>query len=106
MIRQEVFVVEQNCPPELEWEFEDESQHFLATVNGVPAGTARWRHTSVGYKLERFAVLKPFRRQGIAQALLKKLISDLPDPDASVYLHAQEKSAARCRLSECCASHK
>ena len=37
-IRREVFVGEQNCPPELEWEFEDESIHFLATVDDVPAG--------------------------------------------------------------------
>ncbi len=37
-IRREVFVGEQNCPPELEWEYEDESVHFLATVNDEPAG--------------------------------------------------------------------
>jgi hypothetical protein len=42
-IRREVFVGEQNCPPELEWEFEDESTHFLATVDGEPAGASRWR---------------------------------------------------------------
>jgi predicted GNAT family N-acyltransferase len=44
-IRREVFVGEQNCPPELEWEHEDESNHFLATADGVPAGasaTAEW----------------------------------------------------------------
>ena len=35
-IRREVFVGEQNCPPELEWEHEDESTHFLATVDGLP----------------------------------------------------------------------
>ncbi len=34
-IRREVFVGEQNCPPELEWEHEEESVHFLATVGGV-----------------------------------------------------------------------
>jgi len=37
-IRREVFVGEQNCPPELEWENEDKSIHFLATVDGIPAG--------------------------------------------------------------------
>ncbi|RYZ97349.1 MAG: GNAT family N-acetyltransferase, partial [Sphingobacteriaceae bacterium] len=50
-IRREVFVDEQNCPPELEWEFEDESTHFLAKVDGLPAGAARWRKTDKGYKL-------------------------------------------------------
>jgi predicted GNAT family N-acyltransferase len=35
-IRTTVFVEEQNCPPEIEWEYEDESVHFLATVNDIP----------------------------------------------------------------------
>ena len=33
-IRRKVFVEEQNCPPELEWENEEESVHFLAEING------------------------------------------------------------------------
>src|ERR1700754_4160717 len=60
-IRREVFVGEQNCPPELEWENEDVSHHFLATVDNEPAGASRWRQTDKGYKLERFAVLSKFR---------------------------------------------
>src|SRR5580658_2096878 len=77
-IRREVFVGEQNCPPELEWEFEDESNHFLATVDGVPAGASRWRKTDKGYKLERFAVLKKFRGLGLGQVLVKAVLNDLP----------------------------
>ena len=59
-IRNKVFVEEQNCPPELEWEYEDISIHFLAIYNGIPTGASRWRKTNEGYKLERFAVLKEF----------------------------------------------
>ena len=88
-IRREVFVGEQNCPPELEWEFEDESNHFLATVDGIPAGAARWRKTDKGYKLERFAVLSSFRGQGVAQELVKAVLADLPKDAIYVYLHAQ-----------------
>lgn len=88
-IRREVFVGEQNCPPELEWEFEDESVHFLATLNGNPSGAARWRKTDKGYKLERFAVLIDARNQGVAQALVKAVLNDLPADAHSVYLHAQ-----------------
>jgi predicted GNAT family N-acyltransferase len=76
-IRRRVFVIEQNCPPEIEWEFEDESTHFLATVNGEPAGASRWRKTDKGYKLERFAVLAPFRG-GVGKALVKAVLDDLP----------------------------
>ncbi|MDB5136132.1 MAG: family N-acetyltransferase [Mucilaginibacter sp.] len=88
-IRREVFVDEQNCPPELEWEHEEESNHFLATVDGVPAGASRWRKTDKGYKLERFAVLKNFRRNGIGQALVQAVLNDLPADAAYIYLHAQ-----------------
>jgi predicted GNAT family N-acyltransferase len=88
-IRREVFVGEQNCPPELEWEFEDESNHFLATVDGEPAGASRWRKTDKGYKLERFAVLKKFRGLGVGQALVQTVLDDLPANAYYVYLHAQ-----------------
>jgi predicted GNAT family N-acyltransferase len=88
-IRKEVFVGEQNCPPELEWEFEDESNHFLAMVEGTPAGASRWRKTDKGYKLERFAVQKDFRGQGVGQALVQAVLNDLPADADYVYLHAQ-----------------
>jgi len=88
-IRREVFVVEQNCPPELEWEFEDESHHFLATVDGEPGGACRWRKTDKGYKLERFAVLQKFRGKGVGQELVKAVLADLPPDAVYVYMHAQ-----------------
>ncbi len=88
-IRREVFVGEQNCPPELEWEFEEESNHFLATVDGEPAGACRWRKTDKGYKLERFAVLSKFRGLGVGQAMVKAILADLPVDADYVYLHAQ-----------------
>jgi predicted GNAT family N-acyltransferase len=88
-IRQEVFVKEQQCPENIEWEFEEESRHFLATVDNVPAGTARWRETANGIKLERFAVLKMFRGTGVGEALLRTVLADLPVDDRVVYLHAQ-----------------
>ena len=88
-IRREVFVGEQNCPPELEWEFEDESTHFLATVDNEPAGASRWRKTDKGYKLERFAVLRKFRGKGVGQELVKTVLSDLPEDATYVYMHAQ-----------------
>ncbi|HCN83212.1 MAG TPA: GNAT family N-acetyltransferase [Sphingobacteriaceae bacterium] len=88
-IRRVVFVDEQNCPPELEWENEDVSTHFLATVDGVPAGASRWRKTDNGYKLERFAVLKEFRGMGVGQELVKVVLADLPKDADYIYLNAQ-----------------
>jgi predicted GNAT family N-acyltransferase len=88
-IRHEVFVDEQNCPPDLEIEFNDVSQHFLATVDGEPAAACRWRKTDKGYKLERFAVLKKFRGKGIGQELVKAVLANLPKDAKYIYLHAQ-----------------
>lgn len=88
-IRKKVFVEEQNCPAELEWEFEEESVHFLGRFNGIPAGASRWRKTEKGYKLERFAVLKEFRGKGMGQALIAAVLNNLPKEADYVYLHAQ-----------------
>jgi predicted GNAT family N-acyltransferase len=88
-IRREVFVDEQDCPPELEWEFEDESNHFLARLDELPVGAARWRKTEKGYKLERFAVAMAYRGKGVGQALVAAVLADLPNDATYVYLHAQ-----------------
>ena len=88
-IRRIVFVEEQSCPAELEWEHDDISTHFLATCNGVPAGAARWRKTENGYKLERFAVLMEFRNHGVGRELVKAVLGDLPRFAHPVYLNAQ-----------------
>lgn len=88
-IRRIVFVGEQNCPPELEWENEDVSTHFLATLDGEPAGACRWRRTDAGYKLERFAVLKEYRGRKVGQALVTAALADLPADATYIYLNAQ-----------------
>ena len=88
-IRTTVFVEEQNCPPELEWENEDVSTHFIAKFNDEAAGACRWRETEKGFKLERFAVLPQFRGKGIASKMIETLIADLPQNANYVYLHAQ-----------------
>ncbi len=88
-IRTKVFVEEQSCPPELEWEFEEDSVHFLCTMNGLPVGAARWRRTEQGIKLERFAVLKEYRNRGAGAALVQAVLGAIPSDATSIYLHAQ-----------------
>lgn len=88
-IRREVFVVEQEVSAEEEYEFEEDSVHFLATINYEPAGTARWRITEKGVKLERFAVLNKFRGMGVGSSLLDAVIADIPLEFDYLYLHAQ-----------------
>ena len=47
-IRHNVFVIGQKCPAELEYEYEEESTHFLLINNGNPVATARHRKTQKG----------------------------------------------------------
>jgi len=93
-IRYEVFVLGQNVPVEIERdEFERDSNHYLAFLNNNPVGTARWRITGHGVKLERFAVLDAFRSRGVGSAMVVKVLNDIKkDPEANskeIYLHAQ-----------------
>ncbi|MEN9511526.1 MAG: hypothetical protein RLZZ370_1345 [Bacteroidota bacterium] len=88
-IRRKVFVEEQQVSEEEEYdEFEVSSRHYLVLVEGKAAGTARWRETPNGYKLERFAVLPEYRKMGVGSILLKALLQDVPK-NRTVYLHAQ-----------------
>ncbi|MBN3584489.1 GNAT family N-acetyltransferase [Algoriphagus aestuarii] len=93
-IRKKVFVEEQEVAAEDEYdEFENTSSHFLATLDGVPVGTARWRITENGVKLERFAVLKEARGKGVGQALVETVLTDIKSDSGTEgklkYLHAQ-----------------
>lgn len=93
MIRDRVFIEEQAVSPEEEFDaFESTSRHFLAFLDGIPAGTARWRQTENGVKLERFAVLREFRKSGVGRALILRVLEDvhteIREP-ALIYLHAQ-----------------
>ena len=90
-IRYEVFVIGQNCPEELEWEFEEESTHFLLIENDIPLASARHRKTEKGYKLERFAVLSQARGKGYGMLILKAILEDIKESNELKYMHAQEQ---------------
>jgi predicted GNAT family N-acyltransferase len=89
-IRQAVFVTEQQVSREEEFDqWESSSLHYLGSINGTGAGTARWRFTDKGIKLERFAVLPEFRKMGVAAALLHQVVGDTRFYGIKTYLHAQ-----------------
>ena len=90
-IRYEVFVIGQNCPENLEYEFEEESTHFLVIVNNKAVATARHRKTKKGYKLERFAVLESERGKGYGNHVLIAILKDLRDYAGLIYMHAQKQ---------------
>ncbi len=94
-IRETVFVKEQGVSPEEEYDEHDQSATHLIVYDTeeVPCGTARWRQTDRGIKLERFAVLRSHRGLGVGRLLLDTILWDIEeDPNVTqqlVYLHAQ-----------------
>ncbi|MEO9869296.1 GNAT family N-acetyltransferase [Ekhidna sp.] len=93
-IREEVFVVEQKVTAEEEFdEFEEESHHFVALdQNDDPIGSARWRYTDKGIKLERFTAKESLRGKGIGTAIVKAVIENISQKAKAgtyLYMHAQ-----------------
>jgi len=88
-IRKEVFVKEQYLDKFLEYDGLDrQATLYLVYQNGNPIGTARWRTTYDGIKLERFAILKNYRKKNFGKVLLKKILKDIQHMDMDVYLNA------------------
>ena len=70
-IRHVVFIQEQDVPEEDEIDvYEKESTHFIATFDGQPAGTGRFRFKGGLIKFERIATLKKSRGKGVASAIM------------------------------------
>jgi predicted GNAT family N-acyltransferase len=81
-IRLEVFVKEQGVPDELEMDEFDETphscNHFLILQEDKPVATGRWREYEAGIaKVQRIAVLKPYRNLGIGKLLLEGMEKDI-----------------------------
>lgn len=92
-IREIVFIDEQECPPEEEFDgLDEESIHFIAYITGEPVGTSRYRTTDKGVKLERFAVLKEHRGKGVGKRLVQTAIAQIAatfEAGTLLYMHAQ-----------------
>lgn len=90
-IRTTVFVEEESVDQEDEYDgFDFLANHYLASLDGIPVGAARWRTVPATGKirLERFAVLKPYRGQGVGRALVEAIMNDVPQ-NREIFIHAQ-----------------
>jgi predicted GNAT family N-acyltransferase len=71
-IREQVFVIEQSVPHEMEWDESDSvSCHVLAEAGGRCIGTGRLLPDG---HIGRMAVLPEWREQGVGSALLQTLL--------------------------------
>lgn len=74
LIRETVFMREQNVPEALEWDgLDGDAIHLLARdPQGSPIGCARILHDG---HIGRMAVLKPWRGQGVGHRLLQRAVT-------------------------------
>jgi len=96
-VRRQVFVEEQNIPEALEFDrLDGEAPHVVAKDGERVIGTARVLFlTNSQAKLERLAILRPFRRRGIGRGIISFLNEELRNRGVEqVILHAQCVAAA------------
>ncbi|MEN5201385.1 GNAT family N-acetyltransferase [Pseudomonas wadenswilerensis] len=78
-IREAVFIAEQNVPPELEWDADDNTAvHFLAMEGDYAIGTARLLPDG---HIGRVSVLKDWRGLKVGDALMQAVIVEAQNRD-------------------------
>ena len=91
-VRRLVFVQEQGVSEELEYDSQDgEALHMVAKKEGSVIGTARVRFLPDNQaKIERLAVLRPFRRRGVGSTIFSFLKQELKRRQMdTILIHAQ-----------------
>lgn len=80
-LRTIVFIIGQDCPPELEIdEHEDTCRHILGMDGDKPCATARWRIYKAGVaKIERVAVHPDWQGKGLGAALMRAVMADIAE---------------------------
>ena len=96
-VRRQVFVEEQGVSEDVEYDgYDTEALHMVAKDGERIIGTARVRFLATGQaKIERMAILKPFRRKGIGRKIMAFLNEELRNRQIEqVILHAQYQVVA------------
>lgn len=96
-VRRQVFIEEQGIPKAMEFDGNDgEALHMVVKDGERVVGTARVLFLAGNQaKLERMAVLKPFRRRGIGRRIISFLNEELRSRRVQqVVLHAQHEAVA------------
>lgn len=91
MIREEVFVKEQNVPIEIEMdEFDNASHHIVIYENHKPITVGRLLEKENYYVIGRVAVLKEFRGNQYGKVVMENILTKAKDLGAKeIRLHAQ-----------------
>jgi predicted GNAT family N-acyltransferase len=97
LIRRTVFQEEQGVDPALEFDgYDDDAEHFLAILDDQPLGTLRIRYLPpFTAKIERLAVLKSARGQGIGKALMEAAVRHIQSQPQWEWIHLNAQIQAR-----------
>lgn len=91
-IRKEVFVNEQNCPEDEEWDdSEYNCEYYLVFDDNKAVGTLRWRINNEKIKIERVAVLKEYRGRDFGKQIVEFVLNDIKTMGLPIYLNSQEQ---------------
>jgi predicted GNAT family N-acyltransferase len=91
-VRRQVFIEEQGISEDIELDnYDKEALHMVAKDGKKVIGTARVLFSAANQaKIERMAILKPFRRKGIGSRIITFLEETLRNRQINqVFLHAQ-----------------
>lgn len=74
-IRRSVFIQEQNCPEEIDFDgLDEQALHLVVYMDEQPAATGRIWHDGSDFRIGRLAVLKPYRGQKLGDLALRLLL--------------------------------
>lgn len=91
-IRRDVFIEEQNCTEESEWDDDMyKCEYYLAYYQGYPCATLRYREKESKIKIERVAVLEEFRGKDIGKEIMEYILDILKEKKIEIMLHSQER---------------
>ncbi|HIH20314.1 TPA: GNAT family N-acetyltransferase [Candidatus Micrarchaeota archaeon] len=91
-LRVQVFIIEQGFAPG--WEPDDEdkkARQFVAIHKSRVAATARARKCKGGFKIERMAVRKDYRKKGVGKALAEHIVKAI-GKESKIWLQSQVKA--------------
>lgn len=78
MIRREVFIEEQNCPEDVEYDgLDEQALHLLIYVDEVPAAVGRILYDDKSFRMGRLAVRKQYRGQKLGDLAIRMMLYKL-----------------------------
>lgn len=99
-VRETVFICEQQCPVEIEFdEYDSVAFHYILTdENGAVIGCCRILTNEIGVKIGRIAILKEYRGNNYGYEIVSNAINEAkkvceeagkPFPETKIYVDAQ-----------------